>query len=85
VPGPTLTTQSRRRLRRAAAALAAAALALAPAAFGEDPEVAPELVFPSSVGEVVFPHKAHFNDMEIACSSCHHETNARMLDIPHRE
>lgn len=52
---------------------------------GDGPAVTPNLVFSSSVGDVVFPHKVHFNDMEIACESCHHETNARMLDIPHKE
>ena len=67
------------------AAMAAMVLLAAAAASEDGPSVAPELVFPSSVGEVVFPHKVHFNDMEIACESCHHETNARMLDIPHRE
>lgn len=56
-----------------------------PAAADDHPEATPELVFSSTIGGVVFPHKAHFNDMEIACESCHHETNARMLDIPHRE
>lgn len=59
--------------------------ALVSAAAGRDPTPAPELVFPSSLGEVVFPHQAHFNDMEIECEACHHETNARMLDIPHVE
>ena len=39
----------------------------------------------SSVGEVRFPHRAHFEDLEIDCRECHHETDARVLDIPHRE
>ena len=71
---------------RKATALATLVVALGlPVAADEDRQITPELVFSSTVGEVVFPHKAHFNDMEIACESCHHETNARMLDIPHRE
>jgi len=71
---------------RKATALATLVVALGlPVAADEDRVITPELVFSSTVGEVVFPHKAHFNDMEIACESCHHETNARMLDIPHRE
>jgi len=45
----------------------------------------PILVFPSSVGEVVFPHEGHYDSLEIDCQTCHHETNAKMLDIPHVE
>lgn len=68
------------------AVVTASAMLLGLAAIADDhQEVTPELVFSSTIGDVVFPHEAHFNDMEIACESCHHETNARMLDIPHRE
>jgi len=43
------------------------------------------LVFPSEVGTVTFHHKAHFNDMEIGCQTCHHEVDARKLELPHPE
>jgi hypothetical protein len=43
------------------------------------------LVFTSEVGTVAFPHKAHFNDMEIECRTCHHEVDARKLELPHPE
>ena len=43
------------------------------------------IVFDSSVGQVVFPHEGHYDALEIECETCHHETNAKMLDIPHRE
>ena len=40
---------------------------------------------PSSVGEVVFPHKLHFEELEIECDECHHETDAAKLQMPHEE
>ncbi len=43
------------------------------------------LVFQSEVGTVTFPHQAHFNDMEIECQTCHHEIDARKLELPHPE
>lgn len=43
------------------------------------------LVFPSEVGTVTFSHKAHFNDMEIECQTCHHEVDAQKLKLPHPE
>lgn len=44
-----------------------------------------EIHFPSCAGEVVFPHKFHYSDLEIACSDCHHETEAPVLHLPHPE
>jgi hypothetical protein len=41
--------------------------------------------FSSELGEVSFPHKMHFNDMEMECATCHHETNAAKLDYPHED
>ena len=43
------------------------------------------LVTPSCAGEVNFPHKFHFEDLEIECIDCHHETNAAGLNIPHED
>lgn len=43
------------------------------------------LVFPSEVGTVTFPHRAHFDDMGIACETCHHEVDAKKLRLPHPE
>lgn len=37
---------------------------------------------PSSVGEVVFPHYMHVDDMGMECAECHHEVNATSLEIP---
>lgn len=36
----------------------------------------------SSVGEVVFPHYMHVDDMGMECAECHHEVNATTLEIP---
>lgn len=38
---------------------------------------------PSSVGAVNFPHQQHYEDFEIECKECHHETNAAELKFPH--
>ena len=40
---------------------------------------------PSALGEVEFPHRFHFDDLELACTECHHETNAAVLDFPHED
>jgi len=39
----------------------------------------------SGAGAVSFPHRLHFEDLEIECADCHHETNAARLDMPHPE
>jgi hypothetical protein len=44
-----------------------------------------EIISPSSVGEVTFPHLFHFEDLEIECVECHHEINAAKLITPHDE
>lgn len=33
--------------------------------------------------KVKFPHKAHTTDYDVACKTCHHETNAKVLKTPH--
>jgi hypothetical protein len=55
-----------------------------------EPEVeitAPDLEPRTSpiMGELIFDHVAHVEDMEIECDECHHETNAVPLDYPHAE
>jgi|CXWL01.1.fsa_nt_gi hypothetical protein len=39
----------------------------------------------SSLGPANFPHEKHFTELEIECSQCHHETNAKPLTVPHPE
>ena len=48
-------------------------------------EIPEELISPSSVGEVSFPHSFHIEDLEIECQECHHEINAAQLSTPHDE
>ena len=48
-------------------------------------EIPDELISPSSVGEVSFPHLFHIEDLEIECQECHHEINAAQLSTPHDE
>jgi len=40
---------------------------------------------PSELGEVIFPHDEHTDEMEVECEECHHETNAASLEFPHPE
>ena len=47
------------------------------------PEIPPERLFPSSVGEVTFHHQMHFKDLGIKCVECHHQINAKKLSTPH--
>ncbi len=64
--------------------LSAAAAAVSPA--GPNEATPPsELRSPSSVGEVVFPHALHAEDLGFACADCHHETNAAGLTMPHED
>jgi len=44
----------------------------------------PDVVtFNSSVGHVLFPHKLHVEDLELACVKCHHQISAVKLETPH--
>lgn len=73
-------------MRGVACSLLAALVVLAPVPVAPaDPESpAPvEIVSPSSVGEVVFPHQKHFEELSIGCGDCHHETSAAVLKMPH--
>lgn len=38
-----------------------------------------------AVGPADFSHAMHAFDLEIECATCHHETDAAALDIPHPE
>jgi len=59
-------------------------LVLAPGVPADPESPAPvQIVSPSSVGEVVFPHQKHFEELGIACVDCHHETSAAVLNMPH--
>ena len=64
------------------AALTVSAPTSAAAAEPEAP-VPAEIISPTSVGEVVFPHRKHFEELQVACTACHHETRAAVLDMPH--
>ena len=46
-------------------------------------DIPEDLEFPSTVGEVYFPHQFHFEDLEMECVECHHQINAKILDTPH--
>ena len=48
-------------------------------------EIPDVIKIPSSVGEVIFPHKMHIEKEEIECVECHHQINAKELDTPHPE
>ena len=40
---------------------------------------------PSSVGAVTFDHEFHSENLKLECKSCHHETNASTLRMPHKD
>jgi len=52
-------------------------------AAGEDTAPALEPRSSPIMGDLIFPHVEHVEDMEIECDECHHETNAVPLDSPH--
>ena len=69
------------RLRLACAALG---LILAAGSVSAETSPAPETVrWSSSVGEVVFAHQRHAEEYGAECVSCHHETVAANLAVPH--
>ena len=44
----------------------------------------PDVVtFNASVGNVLFPHKLHVEDLEVECVKCHHQISAVKLETPH--
>lgn len=42
-----------------------------------------ELVFPSPIGTVTFPHAFHVSDLGASCPDCHHPAAAPPLNTPH--
>ena len=54
-------------------------------AISDTVEMPDEIISPSSVGEVTFPHLFHYEDLEFDCEECHHELNAAKLNMPHDE
>jgi len=65
-------------------AVALTAWVPAPATAADPSPPAPaEIVSQTSVGEVVFHHRAHFDELQFPCTTCHHETRAAALDMPH--
>jgi hypothetical protein len=39
----------------------------------------------SMMGDLIFDHEMHADELELECDECHHETNAVPLDFPHEE
>lgn len=37
------------------------------------------------LGDVTFQHRFHFEDLGLECATCHHETEAAALEMPHPE
>ena len=60
---------------------ASEAIAAAGAGTASPPEQRPA----SMMGDLIFDHEEHADEMEIECDECHHETNAVPLDSPHEE
>lgn len=48
-------------------------------------EIPEEINFPSSVGDVLFPHQMHIDDLEMECNECHHQIYAKKIITPHPE
>ena len=69
--------------RVAAVLLLTAAAAAAPAPADLSPDG--DIVYPSAVGEVTFPHGLHAEELGFDCAECHHETAAAELRTPHDE
>ncbi len=56
-----------------------------PASVTEFTHAPEDIVFPSKVGDVAFPHQMHVEEFELECSDCHHNINAKALDTPHED
>lgn len=46
-------------------------------------DIPAEIIFPSSVGEVTFPHQMHISKLGMTCVECHHQISAKTLVTPH--
>lgn len=74
---------SRLRLLCAALAVLLAAGAAVAAEAAAAPQAPESVRWASSVGEVVFAHQRHAEEYGAECVSCHHETVAASLAVPH--
>jgi hypothetical protein len=52
---------------------------------GEGPGPPAIVRSPAAIGQVLFPHSFHADDLGIECGDCHHEVNAQRLQMPHEE
>jgi hypothetical protein len=48
----------------------------------QEEEIPAEIVSKAEIGDVVFPHAFHYEEMGLACEECHHETDAAKLAMP---
>ena len=64
-------------------ALIITAVALFVVAADHSATSAAELPKITAVGEVLFSHDMHVDELELECTECHHQTNAVALDFPH--
>jgi len=71
------------RWRLVPLAVLTAAVGLAAGGSGSVPAPPDTVKFPSHVGEVVFPHALHVDDLGIDCQDCHHRVTAPELTTPH--
>ena len=53
------------------------------AASPANPGMPDVVTFNASVGNVLFPHKIHVEDLELECVKCHHQISAMELETPH--
>jgi hypothetical protein len=51
--------------------------------FAEMLDMPDEITYKSSVGNVVFPHNVHVNELKVECAGCHHQIHAIDLKTPH--
>jgi len=42
-----------------------------------------DITIEASVGNVLFPHKLHVEEVQLKCIECHHQIQARALETPH--
>lgn len=52
---------------------------------GEEPAAPVEGRPAPMMGELIFDHEEHAEELDLECDDCHHETNAGPLDFPHEQ
>jgi hypothetical protein len=52
---------------------------------GEEPAAPAEKRPARLMGDLLFDHEEHAEELEIECDECHHETNAAPLHFPHEQ